>query len=65
MNLQPQVRKRNRKRLRYGDFVLLGNKVYFNSGAQFFGPLRLGCFEESTKFASIRTLVVIVHGCDH
>ena len=65
MSLQPQLRKSNRKRLRYGDFLLFGNKVYFNSGAQFLGPLRLGCFEESTKYASIRTLVVIVHGCDH
>ena len=31
----------------------------------FFGPLRLECFEESTKYASIRTLIVIAHSCDH
>ena len=57
--------KSNSERLLPGDFILFGNLVYFNSGAQFFGPLRLECFEESTKYASIRTLVVIAHGCDH
>ena len=65
MSFQPQVRKSNRERLCCGDFVLFVNQVYLNSGAQLFGSLRLKGFKESTKHASIRTLVVIAHSCDH
>ena len=45
--------------------LLIKYTYLINSGAQFFGPPRLECFKESTKYASIRRLVVIAHGCDH
>ena len=66
MNFQLQVRKGNKARLRYGNFILFVDKVYLNSGVQFFRSLRLEGFRNPLiKYASISTLVVIAHSCDH
>ena len=64
MSFQPQVRKSNRERLRQRDFVLFVDQVYLNSGAQFFGSFPLDGLKESSKYASIRTLVVTALSCD-
>ena len=44
MSFQLQVRKGNKERLLYGNFLLFFDYLHLNSGVQFFGSLRLEGF---------------------
>ena len=64
MSFQLQVRKGNKERLLYGNFLLI--KYTLILVYNFFLSLRLDGFRNPLiKYASIRTLVVIAHSCDH